>query len=377
MKVLKKNKIYVGLSGGVDSAVAAALLKKEGYDVIGVFLREYDISLAASLKDALECTQEADRQSALAVAGSLDIPFEMWDFRSAYHRHVVEYLFSEYKRGRTPNPDVMCNKHIKFGLFLDKALKKGADFIATGHYVRIASTLKQVARDCRVATYTLKQAKDKNKDQSYFLYTLTQKQLSRCLFPLGNLSKPEVRTLARKMKLPNWGRKDSQGICFIGKIAMKDFLKTRIPAKGGKLLTASGEVIGTHDGAAYFTIGQRHGLGYGGGGSSLYVVSTDVKKNIVVVAPEKDPLLYRKELECSSVHWISGIPPSFPLRVRARIRYRQPLQNCTVEKKKTKVKNGTRYLLRVTFDKPQRAVTPGQAIVFYSRSEMIGGGIIL
>lgn len=362
--------VYVGLSGGVDSAVAAVLLKQKGYDVRGIFLREYDLSLSASLRDALECTQEADRQSAVVVAGALDIPFEIWDFRTAYHRHVVEYVFDQYAKGRTPNPDVMCNKHLKFGLFLKEALRRGGSFVATGHYIRLRRKIpNNKFQMTNRFEYQLLRGKDVNKDQSYFLYTLTQQQLAHCLFPLGNLIKPEVRALAKKHKLPNWNRKDSQGICFVGKIAMKDFLKTRIPTKKGKLITTAGEVVGEHDGAAYFTIGQRHGTGYGGGGKPLYVVATDVKKNLVIVGTEKDERLFRTELICKDVHWILGSPPTSPCKARARIRYRQPLQDCLITRAGGKK-------LHVSFSRPQRAVTPGQAVVFYSRGVMLGGGSI-
>lgn len=361
-----KKKVFVGLSGGVDSAVAAALLMRRGYAVVGVFLREYDMSLSENLRDSLACTQEADRASAVAVAAHLDIPFEEWDFRKEYGRDVVQYLVRGYRGGRTPNPDIMCNKHIKFGLFLERAVKQGADYIATGHYVRKIDSGFRI-QDSR--TYRLRIAKDKNKDQSYFLYTLTQKQLAHCLFPLGSKTKPEVREYAKKIGLPNWSRKDSQGICFIGNIAMKEFLKTAIPPRQGILQMDDGEVIGSHDGASYFTIGQRHGIGYAGGGEPCYVIATDVKKNTVTVAKGADhPALSRKELICSRVHWISGKKPLTPFRCKARIRYRQPLQACRLEVR------GKRF--EVVFDNPQRAITPGQAIVFYRGTEMLGGGII-
>ncbi len=358
-----KRKVFVGLSGGVDSAVAAALLKKRGLDVTGVFLREYDLSMSKSMRDQIACTQEDDRANAIAVAAHLDIPFEEWDFRHAYKKHVVDYLFDEYAAGGTPNPDVMCNKHIKFGLFLERALKRGADFIATGHYAKVRG------KRLEVRGLELRIAKDTNKDQTYFLYTLTQAQLARCLFPLGDMTKPEVRTCAKSIGLPNWNRKDSQGVCFIGNIAMKDFLQTKLKGKKGLLMTSDGDVVGTHDGARYYTTGQRHGIGAGGGSEPYYVTGKDMKKNIVFVARgEKNPELFKKELVATQINWISGTAPALPFRCKARIRYRQPLENCRLEV------SGAR--LEVGFEKPQRAVTPGQAIVFYTGATCLGGGII-
>lgn len=365
---MKPSIAYVALSGGVDSAVAAALLKQQGYSVAGVFMREYDLDLSDPLVAHVECTQAGDRQSALAVAAHLGIPFYEWDFRRDYQREVVDYMVREYRAGRTPNPDLMCNRQIKFGKFFKKARAQGADFIATGHYARIQeSRIKN-----QEPGFQLKKAEDSNKDQTYFLYTLGHEQLRYTLFPLGDLTKPHVRQLAKKFGLPNWDRKDSQGICFIGKLPMKDFLATKIRSKQGPLIDEKGTQVGTHDGAWYFTIGQRHGIGYAGGADPYYVVGKDMKKNIVFVAQGvKNPLLYRKEFRCADIHWISGKDPKFPLHCTVRIRYRQQLETCRVSRERAV--NDT---YRVVFAKPQWAVSSGQACVFYKAQECLGGAII-
>jgi len=392
-KTLNKKTVFVAMSGGVDSSVAALLLKKEGYDIVGVFMRCYN----------LDGCSEKDAEDARRVAEHIGMPFYVWDFEEDYKKRVVKYMVDGYRRGITPNPDVMCNKEIKFGLFFEKALAAGADYVATGHYVLLATDGKSPA-------VRLFEAKDKNKDQSYFLWTLTQKQLKHCLFPIGKYKKPEIRAMARKAGLPTAEKKDSQGICFLGKVSLSDFLKQYILEKRGALLTASGEVIGEHMGAAFYTIGQRHlGANYNAGKSvkgnknrkPFYVVEKDVEKNIVVVAEgSDDPSLYKKEIKLTDVNIISSLPVSGnQLRVFARVRYRQPLTMAElVMNKKTK----DSFSVSLIFDKSQKFVASGQSAVFYlprrnpakaglprrsptrasvgqssDELQMLGGGIIL
>lgn len=351
----KPKTVFVGMSGGVDSSVAAYLLKKQGYDVVGVFMRCFNVDGCA----------EADAEDARRVAEHLRIPFYAMDFEEEYKRRVVDYMVQGYAAGLTPNPDVMCNREIKFGLFFDKAMAMGADFVATGHYVRLKKNSKK--------GYGLFQAKDQNKDQSYFLWTLTQKQLKHCLFPIGDYLKPKVREIARRAGIPTAEKKDSQGICFIGQVSLEDFLKTYLPERRGAVLSTSGEKIGEHNGAQFYTIGQRQGIGnlkHQKGNKvhePLYVSGKDIKKNTVtVVAGSGNSALYRQEVEVAQVNVIApGIAAS------ARVRYRQPLGEVVLKKRK----NG-RYLL--SFDKPQKFVAPGQSAVWYSKKgEMLGGGVIV
>ncbi len=339
------------MSGGVDSSVAAYLLKKQGYSVVGVFIRGYNIDGCG----------EMEAEDARRVAEALGIPFYVFDLEDEYKKLVVKYMVEGYRKGITPNPDVMCNKEIKFGLFLDKAVELGADYIATGHYVRLKSG-------------KLFEAKDKNKDQSYFLWTLTQEQLKYCLFPIGDYLKRDVREIARRAGLPTAEKKDSQGICFLGKITLSDFLKQYLPEKRGLVYTTDGKKIGEHPGAWFYTIGQRQGLGIGGSKLPYYVAEKDVKGNVIKVAEGEDnPSLYRDEIELENVNFISS-PSSnsreLANRVLARVRYRQPLSSASISK------IGETY--KIKFDKPQKFVAPGQSAVIYSRTgEVLGGGVIV
>ncbi len=339
-------KVFVALSGGVDSSVAAALLKEAGFGIVGVHMICWD-----------ECEVVEERREALRVALQLDIPFLTFDFREQYKTQVFDYMVSEYAAGRTPNPDVMCNREIKFGVFLKKALSLGADYIATGHYARLRSADHEPQ---------LLEGTDKEKDQSYFLWALNKEQLKHCFFPLGDYTKPQVREMARKMKLSTAEKKDSQGLCFVGKVNFGYFLRSFLPRQEGEVVTSNGRVIGKHDGIAFYTIGQRHGLGIGGG-VPYYIAEKDLMTDTLVVGEgPDDPILYKKEILVDRLNWLADFHQG---RCEVRIRYRQPKVPALVIKEKAGV--------QVHFHAPQRGVAPGQSAVFYNQEKVLGGGIIL
>lgn len=355
------------MSGGVDSSVAAFLLKKQGYSVIGIFMKNFsakslDLSGSAAKQWEAQCPWERDLADVRAVCDVLDIPHYTLNFEKEYKQSVLEYFFDESRRGRTPNPDVMCNKEIKFKAFLDKALKFDADYIATGHYA---------AKRKHQGKWEICMPKDRNKDQTYFLYTLNQNQIERTLWPLDRYTKKQVRTIAKKYKLPVFDKPDSQGICFVGEVDMKKFIGMKIAKKPGNIILRDGTVVGKHIGLAFYTIGQREGLGLGGGRSALYVAKKNIRRNELVVCEDKDPFLYARTITADQATWISGKSPVFPMRCTARIRYRQALQKVTVIQD---IKKKNRII--ADFKEPQRAVTPGQSIVFYQGKRMLGGGVI-
>jgi len=357
---MKDARVVVGLSGGVDSSVAALLLKQQGYAVQGLFMKNWEED------DTDEyCAAKTDMADAKAVCDRLDIPLHVVNFSKEYWDRVFENFLQEYKAGRTPNPDILCNKEIKFKAFLDYALFLGADFIATGHY---AGKLTQDNQEF------LLRSQDKNKDQTYFLYTLGQAQLRCSLFPLANITKPEVRQLAAEMGFVNHAKKDSTGICFIGERKFKDFLQQYLPAQPGDMKTPEGKIIGRHDGLMYYTLGQRQGLKIGGqkdaNAEPWYVVGKDLKQNVLLVAQgHNHPLLYSRTLVCSQVSWVAGEKPKFPFLCSAKTRYRQQDEACSI----VELSDG-KY--KVAFTDPQWAITPGQSVVFYEGEKCLGGGVI-
>ncbi len=348
---MKNTKVYVGLSGGVDSSVTAALLKEQGYDVTGVYMKNWSQDLPG-----MPCPWKEDYQDAKRVAVQLGIPFKMYDFQKEYRGKVVDYMVAEYQAGRTPNPDIMCNQEVKFKVFLEACLEDGADMIATGHYARVKDG-------------QLLRAKDDNKDQTYFLYRVTEDALKHTLFPLGDFTKPEVRELAKKFGLVTATKKESMGICFVGKVGIKDFLIHELgPQAAGDVVNQDGVVVGTHEGAIFYTIGQRHGLDIGGG-LPYYVIGKDMAKNQVRVTTDiNDSNLWTNRLALSDVHWING-KPGEGSNVQVRTRHRAQLVDAVIEV----TDDSTTLLLRDDI----RAATPGQSTVVYSGTHVLGGGIVI
>ena len=338
-------RVYVGLSGGVDSSVTAALLKKQGYQVTGVYMKNWSQDLPG-----FTCPWKVDFTDAKRVAVQLDIPFKMYDFEKEYRQKVVDYMVAEYQAGRTPNPDIMCNQEVKFKLFLEAALEDGADMIATGHYARVHHSLRE---DGSIAAAEMRKAKDDNKDQTYFLYRITEQALMHTLFPLGDLTKPEVRRLAEEFGLVTATKKESMGICFVGKVGIKEFLLHELgPQQPGAIIDQNGKRVGQHDGAIFYTIGQRHGLDVGGG-MPFYVVGKDMQTNEVYVTTDiSDERLWHENFTMTSVHWIRETPKDGK-KVQVRTRHRSPLIGARVHT----LDNG----IEVQLDDPIRALTPGQS----------------
>lgn len=342
--------VVVGMSGGVDSSVAALLLKEQGYRVVGLFMKNWD-----ETDEAGNCPADADYQDVIRVCEKLEIPYYSVNFVQEYWDSVFQEFLSDYKKGYTPNPDILCNREIKFKVFFEQAKLLGADFLATGHY-------------CQVENGKLKKGSDLNKDQTYFLYAINKDVLPEVLFPIGHLPKPEVRALALKHGLATATKKDSTGICFIGERNFKEFLSQYIESQRGNFVDIQGKILGQHDGTCFYTLGQRKGMGIGGPGAAWFVVGKNFEKNEVILAQGDDhPALYADELTATELNWlVENVPERF--ECKAKIRYRQVEQPCTVERRG--------QTLRVVFHQPQRAMTPRQSVVFYDGEICLGGGII-
>jgi tRNA-specific 2-thiouridylase len=359
---MRRQKVIVGMSGGVDSSVAAWLLKQQGFDVVGLFMKNWEDDDTDDY-----CTSRTDLVDAVSVADVIGIDIEAVNFAAQYRERVFAHFLREYQAGRTPNPDVLCNSEIKFRAFLDHALAMGADWIATGHYARVRRNATGVE---------LLKASDATKDQSYFLHRLTQAQLAPVLFPLGDLPKRDVRAIARREGIPTWAKKDSTGICFIGERPFRDFLARYLPREPGPIETPDRSAVGRHSGLAYYTLGQRQGLGIGGtragGDAPWFVAGKDRSRNALIVVQGHDhPLLYRGEVAAREMHWIAGVAcAAHPLtRIGAKTRYRMPDAACAVEIDGDGV--------RARFDAPQWAPTPGQYLVLYDGDVCLGGGVIV
>ena len=353
-------RVVVGMSGGVDSSVAAMLMKRAGHEVIGVFMKNWE-----EKDDSGVCTAERDWSDARAVCERLDIPYYSVNFTQQYWDRVFTRFLDEYRRGRTPNPDVLCNREIKFDVFLNFAEQLGAEKLVTGHFANI---------DRVDGEYRLLRAADENKDQTYFLYMINQRALSRALFPVGNMTKAQIRQLARDNGIPVSEKKDSTGVCFIGERNFREFLSHYLPAQPGDMVTTDGRKVGTHIGLMYYTLGQRRGLGIGGGGDGRrwFVGKKDLENHVLVVPQGEDsPLLYTHRAEGSELTWLAGRPPvpdGTPYECQVRLRHRQPLQRCALT-----LADGTAHM---TFPDAQRAVTPGQSAVFYQGQVCLGGAIV-
>jgi tRNA-specific 2-thiouridylase len=361
--VKKNEKVIVAMSGGVDSSVTAALLKNQGYEVIGVFMRFWSEEGLRRDQAINKCCSFEAYNDARKVANRLAIPIYTLNMKVSFKKLVVDYFLKEYQAGRTPNPCVECNRFIKFGELLRKAKAMGANYVATGHYARLRREIPN--SKFQVPSFKLLKGKDLEKDQSYFLYTLTQEKLKHILFPVGDYSKPRVRAMAKGFGLPVHAKKDSQEVCFAG-ASLKNFLKKYLEVKSGKIVELESEKkLGEHDGLPFYTIGQRRGLALGGG--PWYVVKIDTRKNVLYVSRDQKKLL-SKELVAEKVNWISGAAPKLPIRVKAKIRYKHKEAPAIIKK----IKNN----YKIIFTKPQRAVTAGQSVVFYKGDEVLGGGVI-